>query len=63
MEISKKRLYVGKEMIIDYLLFFLNKHKIFDYVKVLRLEKPAENIHELVYKVGEFSNYQFSSNT
>jgi ribosome biogenesis GTPase A len=51
----------GKEIIIDYLLYFLNKHKVFDYVKVFRLEKPTDNVHEFVYLVGE--NFRIINST
>lgn len=43
----------GKEMIVDYLLYSLNKNKEFEYVKALRLENPTDDIHELINKVGE----------
>ena len=43
----------GKEIICDYLLWFMNKNKEFDYVKALRLESPTDSIHELVNKTGE----------
>jgi mitochondrial GTPase 1 len=44
---------VGKEMIIDYLLFFLNKNKEYEYVKVFRLDNPIDDINEFIKKVGE----------
>jgi len=43
----------GKEIILDYLLWFMNKNKDFDYVKVLKMENPTDSIHELVNVVAE----------
>jgi ribosome biogenesis GTPase A len=52
----------GKEMICDYLLWFMNKNKDFDYVKALRLENPSDSIHEVVQVVGEkFKIYNTSN--
>ncbi len=43
----------GKEIILDYLLWFMNKNKEFDYVKALRMENPTDSIHELINLVGD----------
>ncbi|KOC65414.1 Mitochondrial GTPase 1 [Habropoda laboriosa] len=41
---------VGPEILADYLLFWLNKQKQFEYVKKLELSEPHDNIsHILVY--------------
>ncbi|CAK9813631.1 Mitochondrial GTPase 1 [Anthophora plagiata] len=41
---------VGPEVLADYLLFWLNKHKRFEYVEKLELPEPKDNIsHILVY--------------
>lgn len=52
----------GKEMICDYLLWFMNKNKEFDYVKTLRLENPTDSVHEVVKVVGEKFRIQNTSN-
>lgn len=35
---------VGPEVLADYLLFWLNKHERFEYVKVLGLSEPSDNV-------------------
>lgn len=53
----------GKEIILDYLLWFMNRNKEFDYVKALKLENPSDSIHEVVKEVGEKFRIQNTSNT
>ncbi|XP_046982911.1 mitochondrial GTPase 1 [Schistocerca americana] len=35
---------VGEEIIADYLLFWLNKHRRFNYVELMGLQEPSDNI-------------------
>uniref|UniRef100_A0A1B0FIS2 Mitochondrial GTPase 1 n=1 Tax=Glossina morsitans morsitans TaxID=37546 RepID=A0A1B0FIS2_GLOMM len=39
---------VGEDLIADYLLYWLNKNSRFDYVTEVGLEKPTDNISELL---------------
>ncbi|KAL9891932.1 mitochondrial GTPase 1 isoform 1-T1 [Glossina fuscipes fuscipes] len=39
---------VGEDLIADYLLYWLNKNSRFDYVAAVGLEKPTDNILELL---------------
>ncbi|XP_015593637.1 mitochondrial GTPase 1 [Cephus cinctus] len=43
---------VGEETIADYLLFWLNKHERFEYVKVLGLPEPKDNILEVLSMIA-----------
>ena len=38
---------IGKELIADYLLYWLNKHNNFKYVELFGLPHPTKNIMEL----------------
>ena len=52
---------IGKELIADYLLYWLNKQQRFDYVDFLGLSSPTNDIHEaLTYaaiKYNQFHSY------
>lgn len=41
---------IGIENIADYLLYWLNKHENFSYVEFLGLDKPCDNITEVLVK-------------
>lgn len=53
---------IGKELMIDYLLFHLNKNKDFQYVKVFKMINPTDSIHDLIKQVGENFRIQTSNN-
>ena len=38
---------IGEELAADYILFLLNKNKIFNYVKILGLQEPSNDIYEV----------------
>ncbi|KAM7364313.1 mitochondrial GTPase 1 [Cochliomyia hominivorax] len=39
---------VGEDLIADYLLYWLNRHQRFEYVPLMGLEKPTDNISEVL---------------
>ncbi|XP_051862571.1 mitochondrial GTPase 1 [Drosophila albomicans] len=49
---------VGEDLIADYLLFWLNKHKRYEYVEKMELQAPSDNISavlaEYAHKQGMF---------
>lgn len=47
---------VGPEIIADYLLFWLNKHKKFDYTKLIGIDAPTDNISEVLLAVSKKLN-------
>lgn len=42
---------VGRELIADYILFWMNKHGKFGYVDVLKLDAPTDNISEVFFRM------------
>lgn len=44
---------VGEDIIADYLLFWLNKHSRFDYVPLLGLDAPSDDVCEVLLKYAE----------
>ena len=40
------------EYIADYLLFLLNRHQLFDYVNVLNLDEPTDDIRVALTKIA-----------
>uniref|UniRef100_A0A1A9W1A2 Mitochondrial GTPase 1 n=1 Tax=Glossina brevipalpis TaxID=37001 RepID=A0A1A9W1A2_9MUSC len=44
---------VGEDLIADYLLYWLNKNSRFEYVNLVGLEKPTDNISELLITYAE----------
>lgn len=47
---------VGVEMIADYLLFWLNKHKHFSYLEYLNLKEPTDDIRQLIIHIARDQN-------
>ncbi|KAG5884654.1 hypothetical protein JTB14_005398 [Gonioctena quinquepunctata] len=47
---------VGETLMTDYLLFWLNKYQRYDYVKYFNLERPTDNILELLAHISEVTN-------
>lgn len=47
---------VGLELIADYLLYWLNKHKKLRYVEYLNLKEPTDNIHLLLIHIAKELN-------
>ncbi|KAF5274359.1 hypothetical protein FQA39_LY07239 [Lamprigera yunnana] len=43
---------VGEEIIADYLLYWLNKNKMFQYVDVLKLEAPTDDILKVLTEIS-----------
>lgn len=58
---------IGEPIIADYLLYWLNKHNLFNYVEVFRLKNPTDNILEVLTKISLDENkslkYRDASNT
>ncbi|RWS31578.1 transmembrane protein 8B-like protein [Leptotrombidium deliense] len=50
---------IGTETMCDYLLYWLNKRKKFEYTEVLQIDKPTDDIYELLVKTA-ISNYLYS---
>lgn len=44
---------VGLELIADYLLYSLNKHRKFDYVTHFNMDEPSDNIDTVLQQVGK----------
>lgn len=42
---------IGKDVVADYILFWLNKNSRFEYVEVLKLDEPIDNIDDLLAKI------------
>lgn len=50
---------IGKELIADYLLYWLNKHQLFDYVEFLGLTSPTNDINEaLTHAAVKFNQFR-----
>lgn len=53
---------VGHEQLTDYLLFTLNKHKVFHYVAQYELKEPSDNIFDVLAQIaksdGKFGNFR-----
>ncbi|XP_023019929.1 mitochondrial GTPase 1 [Leptinotarsa decemlineata] len=47
---------VGETIMADYLLYWLNKHSYFDYVKYFNADKPMDNILELLSHISKINN-------
>lgn len=47
---------VGQDIIADYLLYWLNKNERYDYVKLMGLENPTDNIGEVLLAGSKFLN-------
>ncbi|KAJ8977962.1 hypothetical protein NQ317_008154 [Molorchus minor] len=47
---------VGEKIITDYLLYWLNKHQHFEYVSYFKLEKPNDNILEVLSHISKMYN-------
>lgn len=47
---------VGENIIADYLLFWLNKHKKFKYVNVFKLKEPSDDILEVLAQIAVNNN-------
>lgn len=47
---------VGPELIADYLLFWLNKHNKFVYTKKIGIDKPTDNIAEVLLEYSKLLN-------
>ncbi|XP_016769957.1 mitochondrial GTPase 1 [Apis mellifera] len=43
---------IGPELLADFLLFWLNKHKRFEYVKKLGLTKPSDNVSDVLIYIA-----------
>ncbi|KAL4222477.1 Mitochondrial GTPase [Mactra antiquata] len=43
---------IGKDVIVDYLLYWLNKHEMFSYVKHYSLSEPTDNVNKLLSEVA-----------
>eukprot|EP00094_Tigriopus_californicus_P013021 TCALIF_12591-PA protein Name:"Similar to mtg1 Mitochondrial ribosome-associated GTPase 1 (Ictalurus punctatus)" AED:0.14 eAED:0.14 QI:0/0.75/0.6/1/1/1/5/0/342 len=43
---------VGPIFIVDYLLWYMNRHQLFGYVKEMKLNSPMENTKHLLYDVA-----------
>ena len=41
---------VGNEAMADYLLFWMNKNQIFDYVNIMKLDEPCDDIRMALAK-------------
>lgn len=48
---------VGKDRIVDYLLFWLNKHERFSYVKLYGLTEPTDDVNVLLSEVAKGNKY------
>ncbi len=53
---------VGKNIISDYLLHIMNKNKNFNYVKVIKMKEPSDDIHEVLKNVCETFKIQSLNN-
>ncbi|KAJ8963429.1 hypothetical protein NQ318_018909 [Aromia moschata] len=47
---------VGEKVMTDYLLFWLNQQKRFDYVNYFKLDKPSDNILDVLTHVSKENN-------
>lgn len=47
---------VGEEMIADYMLFWMNKHEHFKYVREFNLDEPTDDIQHLLFQVAKERN-------
>lgn len=47
---------VGEDLIVDYMLFWLNKHKKFQYLKVFGLTEPTDDVLVLLNHVAQTNN-------
>ncbi|CAH1162853.1 unnamed protein product [Phaedon cochleariae] len=47
---------VGEKIIADYLLYWLNKHEHFNYVNFFKMEKPLDNILEVLSHISKIHN-------
>ena len=52
---------IGIIIIADYLLYWLNRHKNFSYVHFLHLDKPSDDITEVLVKGAVGLNYILDS--
>lgn len=41
---------IGKEFIADYILWWMNKHQLFNYLDYMGLEEPCDNVRILLTK-------------
>ncbi|CAH0550749.1 unnamed protein product [Brassicogethes aeneus] len=48
--------FVGERIIVDYLLYWLNSHQYFSYVDYFKLEKPSDNILEVLSHISVTHN-------
>ncbi|KAK3101204.1 hypothetical protein FSP39_001734 [Pinctada imbricata] len=44
---------VGEEFIVDYMLYWMNKHQRFKYVKYFRIEEPTENVFGFLSQIAK----------
>lgn len=44
---------VGERVIADYILYWLNKHEHFEYIKHFKMEKPSDNILEVLTHISK----------
>lgn len=44
---------VGERIIADYILYWLNKHEHFEYVKYFKMENPSDNILEVLSHISK----------
>ena len=47
---------VGEDLIVDYMLFWLNSHGYFNYVKYFKLPGPTDNVYSLLSEVARQRN-------
>lgn len=46
---------VGEKIIADYILYYLNKHEHFDYLEYFKMDKPSDNILEVLTHICTIS--------
>lgn len=47
----------GSDLLVDYMLYWLNKRRLFHYVNILNLPHPTDNINELLIRVAMNNNF------